>query len=198
MTFHLARGLNLTAIQLMHSPSLADVLTIIAYVLALSDFKLYDPTQFRAAGSIIQVIMVCSHFAVGDHVEIWSPYSQYDGIHGTVIKLMPKHITVALNLDSNIPLDHREWTYVLPKHLQLLDPKSLSKESDTYLYGNSDYDPKPHFDSASESLSDYPHARDFYSALLLLGVLFFETSKNLLDDILEMSTITLSTPNKGG
>ena len=55
MTIHPAHGLNLTVIQLMHSPSLANVLTIIAYVLALAISKLYDLTQFGAAGSIIQV-----------------------------------------------------------------------------------------------------------------------------------------------
>ena len=58
-------------------------------------------------------------------------------VHGTIIKLTPKHIAMALDLDSDIPLHRREWTYVLPKHLQLLDPESLSdeNESDGYLYG---------------------------------------------------------------
>ena len=36
MMIHLAHGLNLTAIQLMHLPSLANVLTIIAYILTLA------------------------------------------------------------------------------------------------------------------------------------------------------------------
>ena len=41
----------------------------------------------------------------------------------------------------------------------------------------SDYDPDP--DSASDSLSDYPHAWDFYSALMLLSVQFLEDIKDL-------------------
>ena len=121
--------------------------------------------------------MVCTRFAASDHVEINLPYSQYDGIHGMVIKLMPKCITIALDMEFDVPLNCREWTYVLPKHLQLLDPESLSDESDMYLYGPSDNDPKPDFDSDSifhsaQSTSDYPHAKDFYSDLLLLGIHF--------------------------
>jgi hypothetical protein len=85
---------------------------------------------------------------------------------------MLKHVAVALDMDLDVPLNFWEQTYVLPKHLHLLDPDSLTDESDMFLYGTSDNDPEPDFDSESESTSDYPLAKDLYSELLLLGVHF--------------------------
>ena len=120
--------------------------------------------------------MVLNQFAVSDHVEINSPYSQYDGIHGTVVKITPKCVAVALDTAINVPLDLCTKTYVLPKHLQLLEPDSSTEDLDTLIYADSNIDPEPQFppdtDSESDAESDYPFAKDFYSELLLLGIQF--------------------------
>jgi hypothetical protein len=83
---------------------------------------------------------------------------------------------VALNTDLNVPLNFCAQIYVLAKHLHLLEPESLTKELDTFIYANSDIDPKSQFspdsDSESDAASDYPFAKDFYSKLLLLGIHF--------------------------
>ena len=102
---------------------------------------------------LFKFVMVCCSFAIGDCVEIHSPTCENFGIHGTIFKLTLKCITMALDMDSGVPLHHRDWIYVLPKHLCLLNPESLSDEyeSEGYLYGYLDYDPDP--DSASNSLS---------------------------------------------
>ena len=120
--------------------------------------------------------MVHTQFTASDHVEINSLYSQYDGVHGMVLKLTPKHVAVALNTDLNVPLNFHAWTYVLPKHLHLLNPESSTNESDTFLYTDSDIKPESQFppdsDSESKATSDYPFVKDFYSDLLLLGIHF--------------------------
>ena len=89
--------------------------------------------------------MVHCSFAVSDHVEIRSPTSENFGIHGTIFKLTPKRIAMALDTDSDIPIHHRDQIYVLPKNLHLLNPESSSDEyeSDGYpLYYHMDYDPE--------------------------------------------------------
>jgi hypothetical protein len=85
-------------------------------------------------------------------------------------------VAVALDTDLNVPLNFCTQTYVLLKHLHLLKPESSTEESDTFIYTDSDIDPKsqfpPNSDSESDAASDYPFVKDFYSELLLLGVHF--------------------------
>jgi hypothetical protein len=83
---------------------------------------------------LLHIIMVHTQFTAGDHVEINSPYSQYDGVHGTVLKLTLKHVAVALDMDLDVPLNFQAQTYVLPKHLHMLNPETLTNKSDTFPY----------------------------------------------------------------
>ena len=110
----MTQGLNLTVIQLMHSPYLTDVLTIIAYILtlAISTSMIWHDSEQQ--DPLLHIIMVHTQFTAGDHVEINSPYSQYDGVHGIVLKLTPKHVAVALDTDLDVPLNFRAWLMSFP------------------------------------------------------------------------------------